>query len=68
MTISSQVKQTLATIKGIEAVIKQYAETSQNLEAKEIWEKQIPRAANIVNQLEKRIQTLEREEPQYKGY
>lgn len=67
MTISSQVKQTLATMKGIEAVIRQYNETSQNVEAKEIWKRQIPRTAKIINQLEKRIQTLEQEEPQYKG-
>jgi phage shock protein A len=68
MTVSSQVKQTLAAMKGIEALIRQYAETAQNEDAQETWERQIPRARNIVKQLEKRVQTLEREEPQYKGY
>ena len=68
MTISSQLKQTVATMKGIESLIRIYAETAQNPESKAVWERQIPRAGGVVRLLEERVQTLEREEPQYKGY
>ncbi|MEX1030832.1 MAG: DUF1657 domain-containing protein [Paenibacillaceae bacterium] len=68
MTVSTQVKQTLAVMKGIQASIIQFAETAQSLEAKEVWQRQIPIAEKVTKQLEKRIQKLERQEPQYKGF
>ncbi|OUM90840.1 MAG: DUF1657 domain-containing protein [Bacillus thermozeamaize] len=68
MTVGTQVKKTAVLLKGIEATIRAYAETTQHPEAKEIWSRQIPRVEEVIDQLEKRVQTLEREEPQYKGY
>ena len=68
MTVSTQVKQTLAVMKGIQASIKQFAETAQNAEAKEIWQRQIPVAERIIGRIEERIKKLELEEPQYKGF
>jgi|DewCreStandDraft_1066081.scaffolds.fasta_scaffold00132_92 hydrogenase maturation factor HypF (carbamoyltransferase family) len=68
MTVGSQVKQTMAVLLGIEAVIRQYAQTAQNLEAKEVWERQIPKTENMIKLLDKRIRVLERQEPQYKGF
>ncbi|WP_199624696.1 DUF1657 domain-containing protein [Paenibacillus alkalitolerans] len=68
MTVSTQVKQTLAVMKGIHSTIAQYAQTAQNREARGIWQKQVPVCEKIVGQLEKRIQTLEFQEPQYKGF
>jgi hypothetical protein len=68
MTVASNVKQTLATMKSIEALIKQYSETEQHPEVKEVWMRQIDRTAYIVKNLEERIKQLEFQEPQYKGF
>jgi DNA-binding transcriptional regulator YbjK len=68
MTVASKVKQTLATMKGIEALIKQYSETEQHPEVKEVWKHQIDRTTYIIKKLEERIKQLEYQEPQYKGF
>lgn len=68
MTVGTQVKQTLAVMKGIQASIKQFAEIAQNADAKEIWQSQVPVAEQITGRLEERIKELELEEPQYKGF
>ncbi|MCF6095314.1 DUF1657 domain-containing protein [Microaerobacter geothermalis] len=68
MTVSSKVKQTMASLKGAEATLKIYAEQAQKEELREIYEKNAMRLKGIVAKLEHRVKTLEFEEPQYKGY
>ncbi|MBE3553864.1 MAG: DUF1657 domain-containing protein [Thermicanus sp.] len=67
MTVGSNVKKTLATIKGIASQLEQYAELTRHPDAKKVWQQQIPRAWSVVHLLEDRIMKLEFEEPQYKG-
>lgn len=67
MTVASQVKQTLANLKGIQGTLGIYSVKSQDEETKTVFNEAINTINCIVEDLEKRIQTLEFEEPQYEG-
>lgn len=66
MTVASQVKQTLASLKN-QATLRIYAIQSQPQEAKSIFEEAHRTAGDIITDIEQRLKTLEFEEPQYKG-
>lgn len=68
MTVSSQVKQTLATLRGARGILRTYAAQSLEEEAINNFQEAVATISDILNDLESRIQTLEYEEPQYKGY
>ncbi|WHH60043.1 DUF1657 domain-containing protein [Petroclostridium sp. X23] len=68
MTVSSQVKQTLASIKGAQSTLKIYAAQTQSDETRLAYEDAIDKTGDIIRDLEKRVQTLEYQEPQYKGF
>ncbi len=68
MTISAQVKQTLASLKGIQATLETFSSSGENPEAKEILSRNSQKIAIIIKDLEKRLDVLEFEEPQYKGF
>ncbi len=67
MTVASQVKQTLASLKGIQGTLGIYSDKSQDEETKTVFNEAINTVNGIVEDLEKRIQTLEFEEFQYEG-
>jgi hypothetical protein len=67
MTVASQVKQSLATLKSVHASLKVYAEQSQDQEAKSAFHEADRTTGDIINDLEERLKVLEFEEPQYKG-
>ena len=67
MTAIAKVKQTLATLKGTESTLRMYYVKEQNKEAKEIYIETVKEINKINMELEKRISTMEFEEPQYKG-
>lgn len=67
MTVASQVKQSLVTIKNVHATLKIYAEQSQNQEAQAVFNDAVKTTGEIIDNLEDRLKTLEFEEPQYKG-
>jgi bacterioferritin (cytochrome b1) len=67
MTVASQVKQSLATIKSVHASLKIYAEQSQNQEAGPVFNDAVQTTGEIIDDLEERLRILEFEEPQYKG-
>ena len=67
MTVGSKVNQTLASLKGIKSTLKIYSIQEQKKEAKDIYEESVLQADEIITDLEKRIKTLEVEEPQYKS-
>ena len=67
MTVSSQVKQTLAGLKSAQATLRTYSIQSQNEETKEAFDEAIMTTAEIIAGIEERIKVLEFEEPQYKG-
>jgi len=67
MTVISNVKQTLATLKGSEATLRLYSLQERNEDAKAIYTEAFEEINKIKIDLEKRIGALELEEPQYKG-
>lgn len=68
MTVASQLKQTLATLKGAESTLLIYSLQSREEDEKEVYKEALEVTGMVVNDLEDRIKVLEYEEPQYKGY
>jgi hypothetical protein len=66
MTVGSRVKQSLASLKGIEGTLRTYSVQCSNDEEKEAYLKALKNIESITNDLENRIKTIEFEEPQYK--
>ncbi|AJY77284.1 DUF1657 domain-containing protein [Paenibacillus beijingensis] len=68
MTVSSQVKTCVASLKSAQASLEQFALATQNQEAKTLFTNAAQQTQQIVQQVEGRVQQLETEEPQYKGF
>lgn len=68
MTVSAEVKTTLASLKGAQASLETFALSTQNQEAKQLYETAAQSTQQIVDQVAQRVQQLENEEPQYKGF
>jgi cell division protein ZapA (FtsZ GTPase activity inhibitor) len=68
MTIASNVKTCLASLKGAQASLEQFALGTQNQEAKSLFENAAKTTQQVVQQVESRIQQIEQQEPQYKGF
>ena len=67
MTVASQVKQTLASLKGSHATLQIYGAQTMDEEARNAYNETLKITEDIINDLETRLQTLENQEPQYKG-
>ena len=68
MTVASQLKQTMSSLKGSVATLETFATYSENTEAKDVLEKNIQRIKGVVDKFENRLKVVEFEEPQYKGF
>lgn len=68
MTVASQVKTCLASLKSAQASLEQFALNTQNQEAKSTFESCAKTTQQVVDQISSRVQQLENEEPQYKGF
>ena len=68
MTISAQVKQTLAELKGVRATLENFAQPGGNKETSVLLLRNSRRIDLVVKKMEKRLGVLEFEEPQYKGF
>ncbi|MFT9849686.1 DUF1657 domain-containing protein [Aneurinibacillus sp. REN35] len=68
MTVSAQVKQALASLKSAQASLETFALSTQNQQAKQLFTQNAQQTQTIIDALEPRIQQLEQEEPQYKGF
>lgn len=68
LTVASQVKQTLASLKGIEATLNQFAIEAKDEEAKFEFHETCLITRKVIADLEQRISEIERQEPQYKGF
>ncbi|GAA0613770.1 DUF1657 domain-containing protein [Virgibacillus siamensis] len=68
MTVSSQVKQTLAGLKSAQASFEQFALQTENKAAKQMYENAAQQTQSVLQSVEPRIQQMESEEPQYKGF
>lgn len=67
MTVASQVKKTIATLKGNQGTLRLYALQTRDEETKLVYYEALEATGKIINDLEERMQTLEYSEPQYKG-
>lgn len=67
MTVGSKVKQTLASLKGVESTLRLYSLQSANEEERMVYKKALKTAESVIQDLEYRIKEIEFEEPQYKG-
>lgn len=67
MTVASQVKKTLATLKGNQGTLRLYALQTRDEETKLVYNEALESTEKIISDLQKRVQTLEFQEPQYKG-
>ncbi|AZK47711.1 DUF1657 domain-containing protein [Paenibacillus lentus] len=68
MTVAAQVKTTLASLKSAQANLEQFALGTQNQDAKNLFTTAAQQTQQIVDQVQTRVQQLENEEPQYKGF
>lgn len=68
MTVASKIKQTLASIRGAQALIKQYAAYHPDENVKEDFLQSGNQIEQIIQDLEQRVKEIEFEEPQFKGY
>jgi|HigsolmetaAR203D_1030402.scaffolds.fasta_scaffold64606_1 hypothetical protein len=68
MTVASQVKQTLASLKSAQANLETFALNTQNQQAKQMFTQAAQQTQAIVDNLQQRVTELEKEEPQYKGF
>jgi hypothetical protein len=68
MTIGSEVKQCLASLKGVEASLSSLALRTQDNESKQTLHETMMVVTEVVTDLKKRVGELEREEFQYKGF
>ncbi|WP_339314073.1 DUF1657 domain-containing protein [Paenibacillus sp. FSL M7-0896] len=68
MTVASQVKTCVASLKSAQASLEQFAMETQNEEAKTLFTNAAEQTQQIVQQVEGRVTQLEKEEPQYRGF
>ncbi|MEW9674510.1 DUF1657 domain-containing protein [Ammoniphilus sp. 3BR4] len=68
MTVSSQVKQVVAGLKGAQASLETFALQTQDQQAKQMYAQVAQQTQSIVNSLESRVSQIEQQEPQYKGF
>lgn len=67
MTVASQVKQSLASLKSIHATFHQFALSSADEQAQRTFHEAMMLTEEIIVDVKQRISQLEREEPQYHG-
>lgn len=68
MTVATQVKTCLASLKSAQSSLEQFALNTQNQEAKMMFENASKATQQIVNEVSTRVGQLENEEPQYQGF
>lgn len=68
MTVATQVKTSLASLKSAQASFEQFAIETQNQEAKALFTNAAQQTQQIIQDVESRVQQIENEEPQYKGF
>ncbi|BBH19514.1 NADH dehydrogenase [Paenibacillus baekrokdamisoli] len=68
MTIGSDVKTCLASLKSAQASLESFALGTQNQEAKTMFTNAAQSTEQVVQQVQTRVTQLENEEPQYKGF
>ncbi|WP_407268199.1 DUF1657 domain-containing protein [Radiobacillus sp. PE A8.2] len=68
MTVGSQVKQTLSSVKGMQASFSNLLQRTQEKKAQQVFHETMLSLDEIKKDLQQRVGELEREELQYKGF
>jgi hypothetical protein len=68
MTVSAQVKQAVAGLKSAQASFETFALQTEDQKAKQMYTQAATQTQSIVDSLQPRVQQIEKEEPQYKGF
>lgn len=68
MTVASDVKTCVASLKSAQASLEQFALSTENEAAKSMFEFASETTQQVIDQMNQRITELENEEPQYKGF
>ncbi|MCY9664441.1 DUF1657 domain-containing protein [Paenibacillus alginolyticus] len=68
MTVASQLKTAVASLKSAQASFETFALGTQNQEAKTLYTNAAQQTQNIIDQVNPRVHQIEQEEPQYKGF
>jgi hypothetical protein len=66
MTVATQVKQTLASLKSAQASFETFALQTENQAAKQLYQQAAQQTQSIVDLINSRVQEIQNEEPQYK--
>ncbi|ENQ3105910.1 MULTISPECIES: DUF1657 domain-containing protein [Bacillus] len=68
MTVVASVKTCLASLKGAQASLSALSQNSADQETKRVFHECMLEMDSIIADIQGRVSTLEREEPQYKGF
>jgi len=68
MTVGSQMKQAMASLKSVQASFEQFALETENKQAKQLYSNAAEQTNQIIQKMEPRMAEIEQEEPQYKGF
>ncbi|MEH6888937.1 DUF1657 domain-containing protein [Bacillus sp. JJ864] len=68
MTVVASVKTCLASLKGAQASLSALSQNVTDEEAKRVFHECMLEMDSIIADVQGRVSTLEREEPQYKGF
>lgn len=68
MTVASDVKTCVASLKSAQASLEQFALATENETAKSMFEFASETTQQVIDQMNQRVTELENEEPQYKGF
>ncbi|MFB4166191.1 DUF1657 domain-containing protein [Alteribacillus sp. JSM 102045] len=68
MTVGSDVKQCLSSIKNVKGSLSSLELRTEDEEAKQIFQETVTTMEEIIKDLKKRVGQLELEEDQYKGF
>jgi hypothetical protein len=65
MTVGTDVKQTIAGLKGAQANLETFALATDNEQAKQVYQNAAQQTQTIIDSIEPRLQQILQEEPQY---
>ncbi len=66
MTVINNVKTALAGLKSAQASFETFALSTDNQQAKQLYQDAAKQTQSVVDSIEPRVQQIEQEEPQYK--
>lgn len=66
MTVATQVKQAIASLRSVQASFEQFALQTENQQAKQLYANAAEQTKQILQTVEPRLKEIEQEEPQYR--